>query len=190
MVVPVPGRFAFGVVLVISFNFIILFGTLFLHALYKLHQESLKTIILVPFLIGISVFVQQLLCLFFPYVIFALGILVFVPALSVFIISLFYLQPCTTIKSELTHNCVLTAFFSAVVLFYMLVRDILGYGTISFPVPAGIKEFMLFDASMVPFTAFFASVPGILTTTVLCFVIATYCKNKLMIVSRAEKIHG
>ncbi len=185
MLLPVPGRFALGLICIIIFNLVLASGCLFQHALHALKMETTQFVLLVPFVVGMSVFAQQLLMIYSPGIALQLGILVHFPALSAFLITILHTVKRDSLIKELSATMVPAGIYSGFAFVFMLFRDIFGYGGISFPVPSGIRELIFFDTAKLPFMQFAATIPGTLIISMLIFVFYSHCRRKMIIIKRA-----
>ena len=75
--------------------------------------------------------------------------------------------------------------FGMFALLFFLLRDILGYGTLSLPVPNGIKETYLFNSYDTAFLSFFATIPGALLLLVLCMSFLLTVQLKMNAIEKA-----
>lgn len=133
LLVPVPGRFAFGIVMLLLFNFLILCGVLFHHAILYLHLKELRNILLAIEQVALVIFFKQLLILYCPVIALNLGFLMYLSAFSSGIILYVYRETPPRLALDLQCNLGKSAIFSAFAAAFFLIRDIVGYGTITFP---------------------------------------------------------
>ena len=68
-----------------------------------------------------------------------------------------------------------------------LLRDIIAFGSITFPAPKGIKVITLFKVGEVYPLHFLATIPGTLIVLGLIFALFSYINRKLMILRRVSK---
>lgn len=133
ILIPVPGRFAFGVIMLLLFNFLILCGVLFHHALLYLNLKEMRNILLAIEQVALVIFFKQLLILYCPVIALNLGFLMYLSAFSSGIILYVYRETPPRLALDLQCNLGKSAIFSAFAAAFFLIRDIVGYGTITFP---------------------------------------------------------
>jgi hypothetical protein len=183
ILVPVPGRFACGIILMIAVNFFMLTGTLFRKLIYKLSLQNLQPILIAIFLMAMAIIYKQLLILYSPVLALVLGLSLYMCAISSFMIGCLYEKSEGTLASELKVNMSQSGAFTVFSLLYFLFRDIFGYGTITFPEKNGFYSLVLFsDKLYFSPSIFWASVPGALVLTAIILVIFVHINKKLDIV--------
>ena len=93
-----------------------------------------------------------------------------------------------SLKIALVGNMKESGFFSIYAFVFFLLRDIVGYGTISFPVPSGIFKLELPTLSYFsPFT-FWASIPGALVLSGLLLASLSFIRKYCGILERSEEL--
>jgi hypothetical protein len=189
MLIPVPGRFAYGILLVIVFNLVLISGTLFLDVVKKFANNNLQTVIMAAFLIGVSVFIRGIFIFLFPVIVLQLGVLLYFPALSVFVISAMHNKEEKDLKANLMQNIASGSIYSLLALLFMFFRDILGYGCISIPVLNGIAEIRFINTAKIPVMCFFASLPGTITLSTVAVVVFIHILKKIEIMEHAGVIN-
>ena len=159
-----PGRLAYGLPLIAELNLLYIGAAAFNLLVKKLDLGDLQEILSLSFIVFAALLFKQLLILYSPVIALALGFSIFLPAASAFLLGgVFYGSGSSVLGDANT-----PLFFSAFAFLFFLARDILGYGTISLPIPNGIEEFVLFDSQSTAFLSFFASIPGALLIFVFC----------------------
>lgn len=68
--------------------------------------------------------------------------------------------------------------YSLTALSFSLIRDVLGYGTITIPSSLGIHPVKLFLVKSTPLTSFFASIPGAAVISALILMILSMVMTK------------
>lgn len=134
LLIPFPGRLAYGILLVILLNVQMLSVTFFRVLVELVHLDDLLSVLTAAMLICESIIFKQLLALYSPLMALTLSFVIYLPAVSSFIIS--RLKPVdakTDCWSETKGNLRYSLSFSGIALAFFLVRDIVGYGTISLP---------------------------------------------------------
>ena len=90
ILVPSPGRFVYGVTLVIELNLLMLVGTLAHSLIKKIKLESMETLIVMIMVISTAILYRQIMILFQPEVMFTLGFLIYLMPVSVFLLDIFF----------------------------------------------------------------------------------------------------
>jgi hypothetical protein len=194
LILPVPGRFSCGIVIVLLFNLIVCTGTLFFRAVVLLKLENLYQILMVFFLLCVTIFYRQLLILFSPVLALTLGITLFVTALCAYEISNFVDFPAEQAATKeglrvlLRANMRRSFIFSLPALGFFLLREIIGYGAISLPAPSGMLELVFPFSGMFVLSILWTSIPGavILVAVLLSIAIFVY---RTLLEFKAER-HG
>ncbi|MBQ7159304.1 MAG: hypothetical protein IJS09_07790 [Treponema sp.] len=146
LIVPVPGRFAFGVLLALLFVIQIVTGVLMCHLVAILKLDDLKNVLVSVALIAVTVFYKQLLILFCPIAAFTLGFLIFLPALSAVIIEFSFKENDMPLIEDLREKVMRILVFISCMLGIYLFRDIVGFGTLTLPAFNKIATIHLFSA--------------------------------------------
>lgn len=182
LLIPVAGRFAYAIVLVIAINLFLILGTLFRKLIYKIHQQSLQPVLMAIFLISLAILYKQLLIIYSPVIALTLGFSIYVAAFSSFTIGCLYKKSENNLSIEISTNMKSGFKFSIFTLCFFLFRDIFGYGTISFPVKNGLAYLKLrSDSKLFATGIFWSSIPGALILIALIFVISKYINKKIQI---------
>ncbi len=169
LLVSAPGRLAYGLPLIIELIALSAGASLFNSLAAKMNLGELQEILSLSFIVFAAILYKQILIFFSPVLALNLSFVIFLPAASAFLIgSVFSGQP-----ASLSKNAALSAKFGAFAFVFFLLRDILGYGAISFPTPGGVEEIVLFDSYKTSFLSFFATIPG-------CLLIFAFCAAALL----------
>lgn len=179
MLVFVPGRFAYGLILILEYNFILLLGILFSNLIYILHLEDLKNICLAIGIIFFAVLYKLFVRLYSPLIAFNLGILFYMPPLSVFVLGNIYSKNQeTSLVNQLKTTMQKSLFFTVFALIFYILRDLFAYGTISLPSIHGVYELFVIKEMKYSFIGiFFASIPGALFLVSLFYILISYFLN-------------
>lgn len=189
MLVPFPGRFAYGIVLVIAMYASMIFMTLFQNLIYKFSLESLLSALTAVFLITESVFFKQLLIMYSPVMALTLGFVIYIPAVASFFVMRLYRPNVSSIVADLSQNIRYCGGFSLFSLCIFLFRDIFGYGTISFPSRTGIVQLVIFSsAEKVHAGSFWASMPGAVLLCGLVLYIISYADQSMKIAGAVSDV--
>lgn len=177
--VPVPGRLAYGIVIVIMLYLLCVLGILFRKLSSMFFEYGLHSVLIAVMLLSTSVLLRQILILISPYMAFVMGVTIFVPSLSAFVLGNLYRKSGLTTTETLWLSLGKCNAFSVFALFYFFIRDFLGYGTITFPCSSGLYEVQLLKDGTNLFLGFFwASLPGaIVLLSILTALIAAIMKK-------------
>ena len=177
----VPGRLAYGLPLIIELNLLMAASRAFYSFVKKFDMGNLSDILAVSFIVFMTILFKQFLILFSPVIALTLSFCLYIPALSVFLLaSVFQNQQNSTASFFET-----MVWFSVFALLFFLLRDILGYGTLSLPIPNGIKESYLFNSYDTAFLSFFATIPGALLVLLLCMSFLLTVQLKMNAIEKA-----
>ena len=176
--IPFPGRFAYGLILAAEL-FVLIFGaTLFRAAIEKLEFVHSGNLFFMVFVIFLTMLFRQILAALLPVAALSAGFALYVPAISAFTAGFF--SENESGESILKRNVFYTAIFCAFVLVFFLLRDLVGFGTITYITARGIAEKVLFDSERVAFASFFATIPGVLLSLALIAVVRAFIASKSM----------
>lgn len=189
ILIPSPARLAYGLILILLFNLLLFSGILFKRAVEKFFsEESMQTAFVLFFLFFVTVVFRQFVILYSAPVAFVLGIIFYIPLLTSFILGNILTKTKRTIPQDIsviTKKALIFTVFS--ILFYSL-RDIVAYGTITFPIPDGIKEISIFSRNGLSFiNAFWGSIPGGLVLTAVIYSIIAFIMRKLEILETTKE---
>ncbi|MBR4464391.1 MAG: hypothetical protein IKS40_07225 [Treponema sp.] len=183
IIVPVPGRFAYGLLMLLLFNIQNVTGVLFCHLIAFFKLEDLKNSLVAIELIAVTILYKQLLVLLCPVAAFSLGFLLYLPALSSVIVEFSFKDNSLSLSEDLRKNCIRNLIFSVAALVVFLLRDIIGFGTITFPVWNKIATFHFVQSSHATYaSAFIATVPGafvIVALILFCYIYANRQFNRI-----------
>lgn len=185
LLIAAPGRLAFGIVLCFELFFLILTGFLFSFLSKRFQLNEMNSVITVLSLIFSTVLYKQIIMCLFPVIALQLSFVFYLPAVTSYIIGIVYKNLNTSTKLSLSENLKITLFFSVLALLFYLVRDILGYGTITFPSASGIFEYQLLKPEVFSCGTLFASIPGSLVLVCVAILLFIFIQNKFNIIERA-----
>lgn len=182
--IPVPGRFAFAVALIVLLYFLMLAASVFKRLTLALFDEDSRSLVMALVLVCLCMFFRQILILFSPLTALILGISIFMPALTSFVLTNVWSCVQTNFSSELKEALESCSAFSILAAVFFLLRDVLGYGTFSLPCPSGLWEVRLFSSTppLLPLS-FFASIPGAVVLLFLCFLLFRVISRRAQIAS-------
>lgn len=182
LLVAAPGRLAYGLPLIIELNILMAASRAFYSFIKRFDMGSLSDILAVSFIVFLTILFKQVLILFSPVIALTLSFCLYIPALSVFLLaSVFQSQQNSSTGGAFES----TFWFSVFALLFFLLRDILGYGTLTLPIPNGIQESYLFNSYDTAFLSFFATIPGALLILLLCMSFLLTVQLKMNAIEKA-----
>ena len=188
MLIAVPGRLAYGILLVIELNVILLCVSLFMGMLHTLRLQRFVAALSAILLVSLVVLAKCLLVAVSPAVALSLGFALYFPALSVFVISVVSdssaVRGFAFPRADLMHSLV----FSAVMLAVFLFRDVLGYGTLTLPAGgrSGLLEVVLFRLPGILPWEFWATIPGAMILCAGVISALTFVEKRFALIERME----
>lgn len=164
--IPCPGRFAFGILLVIIFNIIFLLAVLINHLFIKLEITEFSKFLMPVAICSLVMLFYQLLVFFSPILAIQLSFILYIQAFSIYLMVFMFDEENILPLKEDIHNQLYKCFwYSSLTLSFTLIREVLGYGCISFPSFSGLYPIYIFNIGSLTFMNFFASIPG---ATIIC----------------------
>ena len=176
-----PGRLAYGIPLILELNLLLAGASAFNELTKKIDLGDLHEILTLAFIIFLAIFFKQLLILYSPVVALTLSFAVYLPAVSAFLLACVFSNQ----GNALAKNAGLGARFSAFAFLFFLLRDILGYGSISLPARNGIVEALLFDSYKTSFFSLFASAPGAVMLLAACMAFLLAVQKKMNAIEKS-----
>jgi len=181
LLIAAPGRLAYGLPLIVELNILMAATRAFYSFVKKFDMGGVTDILAVSFIVFLTAAFKQLLILFSPVIALTLSFCIYIPVLSVFLLASVFQAQGGGEKNGFES----TFWFSVFALVFFLLRDILGYGTLSLPVPNGIKESYLFNSYDTAFLSFFATIPGALLVLLLCMSFLLTVQLKMNTIEKA-----
>ena len=186
--IPIPGRFAYALIMLIIFNVQMATITLLFHAIHRLQLASMRNSLLTLTIISLSIFYKQLLTIFCPIASLTLGYCIFLPTLASVIIDFFFLDYEHGVRGHLVTNMKRSAFMSVFALFFFLIRDLFGYGTLTLPAWKHILVFRLpYNPESAGASVFLATVPGSLCLIAGMLAVYIFVMKKIRIMAHSPK---
>jgi hypothetical protein len=187
MIIPMPGRFVYGVVLALEFNILLFVGILINSLIKKMKLDELNSFIYIFLFIAITVLFRQILKITQPEIALTLGILSFFPSVSIFLLGYIFTNSEKKLSEKIKIDMKDSLFYTLYLLIFNLFRDVVGYGTFTFfGSNHQIYQKVLFDSSKLSFTSIVASLPGALAATAIIMYVYFFLKNKFQIIKNAE----
>lgn len=185
MIIPAPGRFACGIILVFELNFLMLLGTIVRFFIRRLNIDQMKYVLLISILVFLTMFMRQILVFCMPETALQLGFVMYLPTVSSFLIGYMFDDNEYMLKDELAVNMKHSLSYSLFALIFFLFRDIAGFGTIMFIAPSGICEKVLFNSDRITALSFLATIPGALVFAAVILIVYVFLMNKFRILEKA-----
>lgn len=187
MLVPSPGRFVYGLALVLQLNLVMLIGILINSLTKTLKLEEESSVILLGSTVFTTILFRQIMVLINPEVVLTLGFVIYLMPISFFFLGYLFSDVEDPLGKRLkfTFSHILT--FSVYALLYFLIRDVFGYGTITyFGSGFNIVEKVLLDPEKVSIFSLLASIPGSLLFSAVVLFIHIVVRNKYNIIKNVE----
>lgn len=188
VLVPVPGRFGYGILLVLGINFLMLVATATGKLLDFISLDAMRPLCILVMLVCATVFFKQLVILYSPLCALTLGFVLYLPMMAVLMLGNCFENETLSLCDTLKQNMKDSAFFSLYALFFFLVRDIAGYGTITFPAPSGLMKLILPQIMKLSPGSFWATIPGGIVLAGLLLAGISLVKKKCLIISRSNDL--
>ncbi len=186
LLIPFPGRFVYGFTLILELNFIMILGTLSGSLIKLLKLEEMGTTLYLFFNVAVTILFRNILMLFQAEVALTLGFLIYVPAVSLFVVGYIFENANEPLLTALKKNERYVIIFSIFSFLYFLFRDVVGYGTFTFYGKNGqIFEKLIISKDFIGFSAFFASIPGAFVLSAIIVYLLIVIRNKYKIIDNA-----
>lgn len=182
LLVSAPGRLAYGLPLVLELNLLAFGATAFNSIMKKVDLGPLRDILTLSFIIFLTILYRQFLALYSPVLALALSFTIYLPAASAFLLGCVYSEQANPVGK----NASVCAKFSVFAAIFFLLRDILGYGTISLPARNAIREIVLFDSYKTSLLSFLATIPGALLIFVFLTSVLLTAQTRMIVIEKAE----
>ncbi len=184
MVIAAPGRFSVGIMLSLEILFLMVFVTLFRFFIRFLRLKKLESISLCAFIVSCAMFFKEFLAFLMPDMALQLSFVIFLPAVSSFPLCFLLDDKTRSIKETLKVNIVPTAISSGYMICISFLRDILGYGTITFPSFGKVIEKVIFKGERITWLSFVATIPGALLLSAILLMVYLSFEKKIDILKR------
>ncbi len=181
--VPTAGRFAYGIILVIGLFFITFFTSLCKALCHLLSLDEYIVPLSLVFLSIFTVLYKQILTMYSPIIAFTLDFSLYLTSFSSLMLGFIYSETKDTL-SFLGKNMKHAFFFSLFALFFYLLRDYFGYGTITLPAREGLLSYSLPSFHFFEHSFFWSSIPFALLFLALLLALFTLINRKFDIIRR------
>lgn len=187
ILVPSPGRFVYGVTLVLELNILMLIGTLSTSLVKQLKLQELNSLIVLVIIISSTILFRQIMIMFQPEIMLTLGFIIYLMPVSFFIIGYVFSNTDLPLAERLKFNMMHILTFSVYALLFFLLRDLAGYGTFTFfGKNHQIFEKVLILENKTGFFSVFASIPGAMILSSILLFIHIYVRNMIAIIKKTE----
>lgn len=187
ILIPCPGRFVFGFVIMLELLLLSVIGTLINSLVNKLKMEELKTIILMLVMICFAMFYRQVFAALYPEIALILGFVFYLPPVSLFLIGYVFTEMDKSLGHRLKSNILHVLIFIGTGILFFLFRDIAGYGTFTFFGKGHqIFEKTILSTEGVGIFTFLASIPGAMVLAGISLFIHICVRNKFNIIKNSE----
>ncbi|MCQ2593057.1 MAG: hypothetical protein MJ188_09775 [Treponema sp.] len=192
ILIPAPGRFIYGFVLMLEFNLVMLVGTLLTSLVKKIKLNDMMTIIILFGLLSFTILFRQIIILINPEIILTIGFLIYVIPVSFVTIGYIFNEDLNIIqkahlKNRLRLNMLHSLTYSLFGLLFFLIRDLAGYGTFTFfGKNHQIMEKVIIDSDKLGFFTFIASIPGALLMSSIFLFLYVYIRNRIDMIQKIE----
>lgn len=189
LLIPTPGRFVYGMTLMLELVVLMFLGTLISIAIDKLKLKELKTVIILFSMLVIAVIYRQIFIMLQPEIVLTLGFTLYLVPISTFLISFLFKPHNFENKEFIVKSTWRSVKFALCGLIFFLIRDILGFGTFTFFGPKHqIFEKVLFNENSVGILSFLATIPGALLLSSLITYFHLTIKKKFTILDNVSKV--
>ena len=185
LVVVAPGRFVAGLLLAMELMFLLVFASLFRKFLKILKLGMLFIPSLLLFIVFATMFFRQILVIWMPELAMQLGFVIYLPAISPFSTVFLFDEKDLSIKDEIQAVIKPALIASCYTIVFSFIRDVLGYGTITFPGVSRMNEIVLFSSQNITSFTFLATIPGALVMSSLFLALYLAIERKVKILKEA-----
>ena len=184
LTIPSPGRFVYGLTIIIELFLLEILGILFNSLVTKLKLNEIRTYFVMFCLIAVTILYRQILVFTYTELALTLGFILYLPTVSVFLTHTIFSDIEDKLSEKIKTNLIRTSIFSFSILIFFLFRDFAGYGTFTFFGKSHrIYEKVLLNPEKIGIFTFFASIAGALVLTGLSIYLFLFVRNKMRIIS-------
>ncbi len=188
VLIPVPGRLAYGIITVLLLIWVMLFGSLLKIVIQMLHLEDFEQISLLAVLTALVTVFRQLLTLFSPVISLTMSFSVYIIGFSCIVMGgLFASGERGQISlPRLLHRNIKTAagLIPSVLGFYAL-RDLFGYGSLTLPAASRLLEWKIMNTGGSSGIGFWGTAGGAFILLGIFLGAYLFCTRKLRIAERS-----
>lgn len=188
IIILTPGRFVFGFTTMLELFLFMILGILFNSLISKLKLNDFRTALSLMFIVFLTSIYRQIFVIFQTEVAMTLGIIFYIPALSLYLVNTMLRNSAKSLKYKLLFNLKQNGIICILGLAFFLFRDLAAYGTFTFyGKNHQIYEKVLFFQNTTGYLSFLASIPGTLMFSGLLLLCVRYVKRQLQILGNVEK---
>ncbi len=188
LLIQTPGRFVYGLTIMIELFLLVLVGTLSISLIKKIKLEEIASLILMTILIAFTILFRQILAITYSEIALTLGYILYFPTLSIFLLNNLFIIESESLKIRLISNVKSSMIFIVLGLLFFLFRDIAGYGTFTFfGKNHNLYEKVLFITDEIGIFSFVASIPGALIMSGLLLLMISFISKKIKIIKNVEQ---
>lgn len=182
MFVPSPPRFAYGIVLLLIANIVILLTIPAKATIEKLNIEKYKMTLLLLIGLSLTLFCHQILTLFSPIMALSVGFVVYLIPGSSLLTSFILAEKTKSISIAYTESLKTIKNLTLLGLLFFLLREFFAFGTISLPGRDGIIILDLPLHFLSAYSFFWSTIPGalVLLAAFLIVISAVYRRKEIM----------
>ena len=172
--VPVPPRFAYGLVLVLCAN-VVVFSVILLHAFGDyLNLKKGKTLFSIIGTMGITALLYALLALWSPLTVFTLGFIIYLIPVSSFISDTVFAPQPSSLPDAVRKGAKVSLLISSLGLLFFALRELLSYGSLSLPTGTGLRILRIFGNFRSSPVFFWSAIPGALILLALLLTVTAF----------------
>jgi hypothetical protein len=188
ILIPAPARFAYGIILLVELNFLVLSGILPQSMIKHFKVNEFSKPLYFIFLISFVIVFRQLISLYSPLISNTLYFNFYLTAIASFPMILFTDEEITEmpLKRRLTLGLKNSFKYTVFGLLYFLFRDLISFGTITLPGRHQIIEYVIFKKLFESNSFFWNSIPFGLILLAMFLALTTFIQKKFDIVRRAQ----
>ncbi|MCQ2578121.1 MAG: hypothetical protein MJ176_06285 [Treponema sp.] len=161
ILVPVPGRFVYGLTMIMELILLMTVGTSVQFLIKKTGYEKINTVATLFTLLCVTILYRNIIAALQSEIALTLGFCFYLPAFSSFMIGFMFSENDLPPVKKLLANLITTFKFSLFALFFFLVRDVFGFGTFTFfGKNHNIFEHVVLGEDRTTPFSFLASLPG------------------------------
>lgn len=188
LLIPTPGRFVYGITLMMELFLLSIIGVLSVSLVKKLKLQEIGSLIVMSILIAFTILYRAIFVILYPEIALVLGYIFYLPTVSIFLLDNVFNNREDNLQIRLKQTLKSVLFFSLLGLIFFLFRDIAGYGTFTFfGSKHHIFEKIILDTDSIGIFSFFASIPGALILSGLILFIHVLFSRKFNILNNAEQ---
>ncbi len=177
--IPSPPYFGYGFILIVIFNISLLVSIATSHMLDSLNDNYRIPIVLL-FSSLTTVILHQIVTMISPIIGLTISFVVYLTPLSVLTFDKLLVDADSSSDEKRKNSFKVLYLLSFVALIFFLLREILAFGSISYPSPQGVITISLFSNVLSDYSFFWSSIPGALIQLAFFMVLLPIIfKNKI-----------